>query len=138
MTQYQAPAALAGRILLALMFIISGFTKIGAYAGTQQYMEAFGVPGALLPLVILLELVGGLMIAAGFFTRITALALAGFTLVAAILFHANFGDQMQMILFMKNLSITGGFLLLAAFGPGSLSVDARWRRGAVSGSGAHA
>ncbi|HSG96347.1 MAG TPA: DoxX family protein, partial [Afifellaceae bacterium] len=92
----------------------------------------------LLPLVIIVELVGGLMIAAGFFTRITALALAGFTLVAAGVFHANFGDQMQMILFMKNLSIAGGFLLLAAIGPGSLSVDARWTGGAVSGSGAHA
>lgn len=138
MTQFQAPAALTGRVLLALMFIFSGFAKIGAYAGTQQYMEAFGVPGALLPLVIIVELVGGLMIAAGFFTRITALALAGFTLVAAGVFHANFGDQMQMILFMKNLSIAGGFLLLAAIGPGSLSVDARWTGGAVSGSGAHA
>ena len=138
MTQFQAPVALTGRTLLALMFIIAGFTKIGAYAGTQQYMEAFGVPGALLPLVIILELVGGLMIAAGFFTRITALALGGFTLLAAVLFHANFGDQIQMIMFMKNLSIAGGFLLLAVFGPGSLSVDARWKGGAVSGSGAHA
>ena len=138
MTQFQAPVALTGRVFLALMFILSGFTKIGAYAGTQQYMEAVGVPGALLPLVILLELVGGLMIAAGFFTRITALALAGFTLVSAIIFHANFGDQMQMILFMKNLSITGGFLLLVAFGPGSLSVDERWTRSQVPGHGAHA
>jgi putative oxidoreductase len=138
MTQFQAPVALTGRILLALMFVISGFTKIGAFAGTQQYMEAFGVPGTLLPLVIILELVGGLMIAAGFFTRITALALAGFTLLSAVLFHANFGDQMQMILFLKNISIVGGFLLLTAFGPGALSIDARWTRGEISGRGAHA
>ena len=138
MTQFQGPIALTGRILLALMFVMSGFTKISAYAGTQQFMEAVGVPGVLLPLVILLELVGGLMIAAGFFTRVTALALAGFTLVSAVLFHANFGDQVQMIMFMKNLSIAGGFLMLVAFGPGALSIDARWTRDEVSGSGASA
>jgi len=138
MTQFQGPIALTGRILLALMFVISGFNKINAYGGTQQYMEAFGVPGTLLPLVILLELVGGLMIAAGFFTRITALALAGFTLVAAVLFHANFSDQVQTIFFMKNLSIAGGFLMLAAFGPGILSVDARRAGGEIAGSGVSA
>jgi putative oxidoreductase len=138
MTQFQGLTVLTGRILLALMFVISGFNKINAYAGTQQYMEAFGVPGTLLPLVILLEFVGGLMIAAGFFTRVTALALAGFTLLSAVLFHANFGDQVQTIFFMKNLSIAGGFLMLAAFGPGALSIDARGTSGEVSGSGAHA
>jgi len=138
MTQFQGPIVLTGRILLALMFVLSGFTKIGAFAGTQQYMEAFGVPGALLPLVILLELVGGLMIAAGLFTRITALALAGFTLIAAIVFHANFGDQVQTIFFMKNLSIAGGFLMLVAFGPGWLSIDARRTGGEIAGSGASA
>ena len=138
MTQFQGPIALTGRILLAAMFVLSGFTKISAYSGTQQYMEAFGVPGALLPLVILLELVGGLMIAAGFFTRITALALAGFTLISGIIFHANFGDQMQMIMFLKNLSIAGGFLMLVAFGPGALSIDARRTGGEISGSGASA
>jgi putative oxidoreductase len=138
MTQFQSPVALTGRILLALMFVLSGFTKIGAYSGTQQYMEAFGVPGVLLPLVIFLELVGGLMIAAGLFTRITALALAGFTLVSAILFHANFGDQMQTILFLKNISVAGGFLMLMAFGPGALSIDARRTGGEAAGSVAHA
>jgi putative oxidoreductase len=136
MIQFQAPAVLAGRILLATMFVLSGFTKISAYSGTQQYMEAVGVPGVLLPLVIVLELVGGLMIAAGFFTRITALALAGFTLLSAVLFHADFGDQMQTILFLKNLSIAGGFLMLTAFGPGALSVDARLHRGRLSERGA--
>jgi putative oxidoreductase len=127
---------MAGRILLATMFVLSGFTKISAYSGTQQYMEAVGVPGVLLPLVIVLELVGGLMIAAGFFTRITALALAGFTLLSAVLFHADFGDQMQTILFLKNLSIAGGFLMLTAFGPGALSLDARLHRGRLSERGA--
>lgn len=125
MTQLQNSTILAGRILLAAIFVIAGFQKIGGFAGTQQYMEAFGIPGMLLPLVILLELGGGLMIVAGLLTRWTALALAGFTLVAGIVFHADFGDQMQSVMFMKNLAITGGLLLLVAFGPGALSLDAR-------------
>ncbi|HSM40372.1 MAG TPA: DoxX family protein [Afifellaceae bacterium] len=125
MTQLQNSTILAGRILLAAIFVIAGFQKIGGFAGTQQYMETFGIPGMLLPLVILLELGGGLMIVAGLLTRWTALALAGFTLVAGIVFHADFGDQMQSIMFMKNLAITGGLLVLATFGPGALSLDAR-------------
>ncbi len=125
MTQLQNSTILAGRILLAAIFVIAGFQKIGGFAGTQQYMEAFGIPGMLLPLVILLELGGGLMIVAGLLTRWTALALAGFTLVAGIVFHADFGDQMQSVMFMKNLAIIGGLLVLAAFGPGALSLDAR-------------
>ncbi len=125
MTQYQAPMMLIGRVLLAIMFVMAGFQKIGGYSGTQQYMEAFGVPGILLPLVILLELGGGLAIIAGFMTRWVALAIAGFTLVAAVIFHNNFGDQMQAIMFMKNLSVAGGFLLLAAHGAGAWSLDAK-------------
>ena len=74
---------------------------------------------------ILLEILGGIMIVVGFQTRIAALTLAGFTLVAGILFHGNFADQMQMILFMKNLSLTGAFLFLAAHGGGALSLDNR-------------
>lgn len=121
-------AELSGRILLASIFVLSGFTKIGGYAGTQGYMEAMGVPGALLPLVILTELGGGLLIVLGLWTQLTALALAGFTLLAALLFHRNFGDPMQMILFLKNVAIAGGFLLLVARGAGPLSLDARRAR----------
>ncbi len=131
MTQFQAPLMLAGRILLAIMFVMAGFQKIGGYSGTQQYMEAFGVPGILLPLVILLELGGGLAIVAGFMTRWVSLAIAGFTLVAAFIFHNNFGDQVQAIMFMKNLSITGGFLLLAAHGAGAWSLDAKRETGSA-------
>lgn len=109
---------IVSRVLLAQLFIISGFGKITGYAHTQGYMQAMGLPGALLPLVILVELGGGLLLAAGLFTRWVALALAGFTLVAALIFHTHFGDQIQMIMFMKNLSITGGLLLLAF--PGAL------------------
>ncbi|MGE6108677.1 DoxX family protein [Aeromonas sobria] len=118
-------ALLVGRILLALMFVAAGWGKIGGYAGTQGYMEAMGVPGALLPLVILLELGGGLAIVLGLFTRSLSVLLAGFTLMAAFLFHYQPAEQMQMLMFMKNLSVAGGFLALAAAGPGAFSLDAR-------------
>lgn len=117
---------LAARVLLAQIFLISGFGKLGAgYAGTQAYMEAMGIPGMLLPLVIALEIGGGLALVAGFMTRWAALALAGFTVVSAVFFHANFGDQMQTIMFMKNLAMAGGLLLLYVHGAGSYSLDAR-------------
>jgi putative oxidoreductase len=119
-----ATFSLLGRIGLSLLFIISGWGKISGYAGTQQYMQAMGVPGALLPLVILLELGGGLAIAAGLFSRSVALALAGFSVATALVFHANFGDVMQVISFWKNVGMAGGFLLLAAQGAGAFSIDA--------------
>ncbi|MFA7096305.1 MAG: DoxX family protein [Gammaproteobacteria bacterium] len=104
---------LIGRILLAHIFLISGFNKIPGYAGTQQYMEAMGVPGMLLPLVIVLEIGGALALIVGWQQRWAALALAGFTLAAAFIFHTNFADQVQMIMFMKNLAIAGGLVALA-------------------------
>lgn len=120
------PAAeLAGRILLALMFLLAGISKITGYEGTQGYMASVGVPGALLPLVIALEIGGAIAIIVGFQTRLAALALAGFSIAAAALFHSNFADQIQMILFLKNVAVAGGFLILAANGPGSLSLEAR-------------
>ena len=128
MNQLQAIAAPIGRIFLALMFVTSGFSKISGYAGTQGYMEAMGVPGALLPLVIALELLGGLAIMLGWHTRIAAFLLAGFSLLSALLFHANFGDQMQMIMFMKNISIAGGFLMLVAMGGGAFALDNRFNK----------
>ncbi len=118
-------ADLAGRILIAAIFIVAGYGKIAGYAGTQAYMESQGVPGALLPVVIATELGGGILIVLGLFTRYAALALAGFSILAALLFHANFGDQMQQILFMKNFAMAGGFLFLVAHGAGALSLDAR-------------
>ena len=124
-------ATLFGRIGLSLIFIISGLGKIAGYAGTQQYMEAMGVPGGLLPLVIALEVGGGLAILAGWFTRPAAVALAGFSIVSAALFHANLGDQMQFINFFKNIAIAGGFLALAANGAGAWSLDALRNRKSV-------
>ena len=119
---------LVGRILLAHIFVLAGFSKISGYAGTQAYMEAMGVPGIVLPLVIVLELVGGLLLVAGFLTRWVAWALAAFSIVAAVIFHSNFADQMQMILFMKNFAMAGGLLILAAVGAGALSVDHKLAR----------
>lgn len=123
MEKMKDTALLLSRFLLALMFVVAGWGKIGGYAGTQGYMEAMGVPGFLLPLVILLELGGGLAIMVGFFTRTLSVFLAGFTLVAAFIFHYQPADQMQMLMFMKNISIVGGFLALAAAGAGAFSLD---------------
>src|SRR5689334_12816103 len=113
---------LVARILLAHMFLISGIGKLGAgYAATQGYMASMGIPGALLPLVIALEIGGGIALLAGFLTRWAALALAAFCIVSGLLFHSNFSDQAQMINFMKNLSIAGGMLMLFVHGAGALS-----------------
>ena len=125
MDKLQALAAPVGRLLIALIFFISGINKISGYEGTQGYMEAMGVPGGLLPLVIVTEIVLGLAVIVGYRTRLAAFGLAGFTLLSGILFHANFDDQMQMIMFMKNLAITGGFLFLVAHGAGAWSLDNR-------------
>ena len=113
-----------GRILLSAIFISAGVSKLGAgYAGTQAYMAMMGVPEMLLPLVIATEILGGVAILLGFYTRIAAFLLGGFTILAALLFHFNFADQMQSILFMKNVAIAGGLLSLVAHGGGYLSID---------------
>ena len=116
-------AKLVGRILLALMFVLGGWSKINGYAGTQTYMASAGVPGLLLPAVIVVELVGGLMIVVGYKTRLAALALFAFTIVASVLFHLNWAQPMQQLLFMKNLATAGGFRLLFAAGAGAYSID---------------
>jgi len=118
---------LIGRVLLGHIFVLAGISKFGAaYAGTAAYMESMGVPGILLPLVIFVEIVGGLMVITGFKVKWAAYALAGFSVVAALIFHSNFADQMQMILFMKNLSIAGGLLLLSGYGSGDISLDKKF------------
>ena len=127
MTSTQNFAELGGRILLATLFLLAGLSKLTAYAGTAAYMASAGVPSFLLPLVIALEIGGGLAIVLGFQTRVVAFLLAGFSLVSAALFHNNFADQIQMIMFLKNVAIAGAFLMLVANGPGPLSLD---RRGA--------
>jgi putative oxidoreductase len=117
-------ADLIGRVLIAVLFVLSGWGKIAAYAGTQGYMQHAGVAAGLLPLVILLELGGGIAIVIGLYTRPVALLLAGFSIMAALLFHAGSADELQQIMFLKNLGLAGGFLFLVANGAGRLSVDA--------------
>ncbi len=111
------------RVLLAVIFIMAGLEKIINYAGALQYMGSASLPGFLLPLAIITELGGGLAILAGFMTRWAALALAGFALLSALLFHLNFADPIQSIMFMKNLAIAGGLMALAVAGPGASAVE---------------
>ncbi len=118
---------IAARVLMSQIFIISGIGKITGYAGTQAYMAKMGVPGALLPLVILTELGGGLALLFGFQARWVALVLAGFCVVSALIFHLNPSDQMQMINLMKNFAMAGGLLMFVRYGAGAPSVDARGR-----------
>ncbi len=122
--KFSTQIQLAGRLLIAYIFVVAGWGKIAGYAGTAAYMESQGIPGALLPLVIATELGGGLLVAVGFQTRIAAFLLAGFSIVSAVLFHYNPADQGQMISFMKNLAMAGGFLFIVANGPGAWSLDA--------------
>jgi len=128
----QNPLALVGRILLALIFITAGFGKITGFDGTVGYIASKGVPMASLAalLAIVVELGGGLAVAVGFMTRWAALALAVFSLLAGFIFHAYWAvpaDQVMntQIHFWKNVSIAGGFLVLAAFGAGAISIDAK-------------
>ncbi|HWY72674.1 MAG TPA: DoxX family protein [Burkholderiaceae bacterium] len=117
----------AGRLLLAQLFVLSGLSKITAYAAAQGYLSAKGLPGALLPLVILLEVGGGIALVIGFRTRWVALALAAFSVATALIYHLVPADQMQMINFMKNLSIAGGLLVVAQTGATGFAIDARAR-----------
>lgn len=117
-------ALLVARVLMPILFIVAGYGKLGAgYAGTQQYMAAMGVPGFLLPLTILLEVGGGLAVLFGLLTRSVALVTVVFTLLTAFIFHADFTQAGNQINFMKNLTIAGGYLLLAVSGPGAFSLD---------------
>jgi putative oxidoreductase len=116
---------LGGRVLLATLFLVAGVGKIGSYAATAAYMTAVGVPSALLPAVIAAEVLGALAIVVGWRTRATAFLLAGFTLLSASIFHNDFADQVQSVMFLKNVSIAGGFLLLVANGAGRFSADSR-------------
>ena len=125
MKTIQTLAAPAGRVLLASLFLLAGLQKVGAYEGTVAYMSSQGVPGFTLPFVIGLEVLGALAIIVGWQTRLVAFLLAGFSLVSAALFHFKPDDAMQMTMFLKNVSIAGGFLLLVAHGAGAYSLDNR-------------
>jgi putative oxidoreductase len=119
------PFELAGRILLASLFLLSGLTKMSAYGAMGTYMASMGVSPALLPIVIATEVLGSIAIIIGWHTRIAAFLLAGFTLLAAGIFHNHFADQIQLLMFLKDVSIAGAFLMLVANGAGQLSLDHR-------------
>ena len=128
----QNPLALAARILMALLFLPAGISKIAGFAGTAGYIGSVGLPFPALgaALAIAVEVGGGLALIAGFQTRWAALIMAVFTLVAGLFFHkfwAAAPDQamIQQIMFFKNVAITGGLLMMTAFGAGAWSVDAR-------------
>jgi putative oxidoreductase len=116
---------LVGRVLLVAIFLPEAWVKIRGYENVVAYMEEFDVPGALLPLVIAVEIVAPIMIAIGWQTRWAALALAGFSLLTAALFHADFTDSDQHHHFWKNVAMAGGFIVLAANGAGAWAFDAR-------------
>jgi putative oxidoreductase len=130
MTALTRYAPFLGRVLIAVIFLFSGFGKIADPTGTQGYIVAAGLP---LPLVayliaVLVEAGGGLLLLVGYQTRLAALALAAFSVAAALGFHHDFADQNQMIHFLKNLAIAGGLLQVVAFGAGAFSLDGVRRR----------
>ncbi|PKB90717.1 hypothetical protein A8A01_04985 [Ewingella americana] len=123
MNKLKDTALLVARILMPILFIVAGWGKINGYTATAGYMTSMGVPSFFLPLTILLEFGGGLAILFGFFTRTTALITAIFTILTALIFHTDFAQGVNQMMFMKNLSIAGGFFVLFASGPGAFSID---------------
>jgi putative oxidoreductase len=122
----------AGRLLIGLPFAMSGLSKLGAYGPTTHMIEAAGLPVPVLAFVVAVavELGGGLLLIAGWQTRLVALALVLFSFATAMSFHSNFADQNQMIHFLKNVMIAGGLLQIVAFGAGAFSLDNRGRAAA--------
>jgi putative oxidoreductase len=132
MMSLQNPLALIGRILLALMFVVSGYGKIADVGGTAGYIASVGMPmpQVMAILAIVVELGSAIALIIGFKARWAAFALAVFTLVATMYFHKYWAmpaaeQMMQQLMFLKNLAVTGGLLLVVAYGPGAWSVDKR-------------
>ena len=132
LSKFQSPLALAARVLLAVLYVPAGFGKLMGFAGTAGYVASAGLPfpelGAVIAIVV--ELGGGLALLAGFQTRIAALVLAVFTVVAGLFFHKFWAApadavMFQQAMFMKNIAIAGGLLALTAFGAGAWSLDAK-------------
>lgn len=115
-----AGIALIARMLMAYIFLVAGWGKITAYSATVGYMESMGVPGAMLPLTILVEFGGGLALLFGFQARFAAFGLGVFSLITAFLFH---GGEADAINFMKNFAMAGGLFFLMLHGAGKLSLD---------------
>ena len=122
--------SLIGRILLVLIFLNSGIGKIGNFEGTAQYMAQYGMPLTSFFLfgAILFELLGSITVILGYLTRLGALLLIIFLIPTTLIFHTHFSDQIQVIMFMKNVSMLGGCLILLGMGPGRFSLDYLFRR----------
>ena len=112
-----------GRIFLSAVFLIAGVNKIFNYEGTTAYMESFGVPGFLYIPAIILEILFPLLIVIGYQTKISALIMAIFSVSLAIIFHTDFSNQMQVMSFLKNFAIAGGFIIIFVNGPSRWSID---------------
>jgi putative oxidoreductase len=119
-------ALLLGRLLLATLFVVEGFSKIWGYQAALGYMQHFSLPAVFLPPAIAVEIVGGTLLALGWHSRWAAFAVAGFSGTAALLFHTNFADRGQLIHLEKDLAIAGGLLTAFACGPGRFSIERLW------------
>ena len=112
-----------GRLLLSAIFLINGIGKIFNYEATIQYMENFDVPDYLIIPAITVEILFPILLIIGYYTKFSALVLSLFTLVLAVIFHTDFSNQMQLMSFLKNIAIAGGFLIIFVYGPGKYSID---------------
>ena len=112
-----------GRLLLSALFLIEGFGKISMQEDVIMYMEEYGVPGMLFVPATILEILFPLLLIVGYRTKWIALIMALFTFTVAIIFHTDFNEGMQMIFFLKDLAIAGGFMIILVYGPGKISLD---------------
>ena len=116
-------AEVIGRIFLSALFLINGISKIFYYEGTIEYMENFGVPALLVYPAIIIEILFPILLIIGYKTRFSAIVLASFTILLAVIFHTDFSNQMQLTAFLKNFAIGGGFLIIFVYGPNKYSID---------------
>ena len=114
---------LIGRILLSALFLIEGIGKISMQEDVIIYMEDYGVPGILFAPATVLEILFPLLLIVGYRTKWAAAVMALFTFAVAIIFHSDFSEGMQMMLFLKDIAIAGGFMIIVAYGPGKISLD---------------
>ena len=112
-----------GRIFISTLFLFSAYNKILNYSGTVDWMEGFGVPGFLLGPTIVLEIILPLFVIIGFQIKLSSILLALFSIITAVIFHSDFSDQMQIVAFLKNIGLAGGFMFLAAHGARDWAVD---------------
>ena len=112
-----------GRIFLSLLFLIEGLGKVSIEQDVTMYMEDYGVPGILFLPALVLEILFPLILIAGYKTKWTASVMALFTFAVAIIFHTDFGESMQLMLFLKDIAIAGGFMIIVAYGPSKISLD---------------